>query len=263
MMPYTIQQVIDIIMDEVHVAPLPATVDTVKAGDPSQPVTGIVTTFLASSEVLQKAADRGANLVISHEGPFYRHQDDNEWLADDPVYETKRRLIEAHKLVIWRFHDYWHRTNPDGVFTGMCQALGWADYVDAANPVVLNLPATTLQALVQHLKAKLGAQTVRVMGVPDMPCQQIALLVGFPGAERQIEALRQDIDVLVTGEGHEWETTEYVRDALFQGKPKAMIVLGHEISEEAGMAYLVDWLQARLPGVPITHITTGDPFRFE
>ena len=35
-------------------------VDVIKAGDPSQPVTGIVTTFLATHEVLQRAVDLGA-----------------------------------------------------------------------------------------------------------------------------------------------------------------------------------------------------------
>ncbi len=136
-MTLSIQQVIDRILDEAHVAPLAQSVDTIKGGNPAQPVTGIVSTFLASTAVLQKAADLGANLVITHEGPFYKHQEDTEWLTGDPVYEAKRRLMEAHGLVIWRFHDYWHRTQPDGVFTGMCRALSWQDYVDPTNPVLL------------------------------------------------------------------------------------------------------------------------------
>lgn len=263
-MTLTIQQVIDRILEDVAVAPLENTVDTFRAGDPSQPVTGIVSTFLATTAVLQQAADLGANLVISHEGPFYKHQDGNEWLAGDPIYEAKRRWIDDHGLVIWRFHDYWHRTQPDGIFTGMCQALGWQGYLDPANPGMLDLPQTTLRALVQHVKTALGTDTVAVMGVPGMPCQRIALMVGFAGAQRQIEALRQDIDVLVTGEVHEWETPEYVRDALHQGQQQAMIVLGHQASEEAGMASLVEWLQARLPeDVPIYHVPAGAPWRFE
>ncbi len=120
-----------------------------------------------------------------------------------------------------------------------------------------------MATLVQHLKTRLGADTVAVMGAPDMACQRVALMVGFPGAQRQIEALRQGIDVLVTGELHEWETAEYVRDALYEGQPQALIVLGHAVSEEAGMAYLVEWLQARLPDIPIQHVPTGSPFRFE
>jgi hypothetical protein len=44
------------------------------------------------------------------------------------------------------------------------------------------------------------------------------------------------------------------------GAGTALIVLGHAISEEAGMAYLAEWLRARVPDVPITHVPAGDPF---
>ncbi len=39
----------------------------------------------------------------------------------------------------------------------------------------------------------------------------------------------------------------------------AVIVVGHGLSEEAGMAALADWLRQRLPGLPITHVPAGDP----
>jgi putative NIF3 family GTP cyclohydrolase 1 type 2 len=39
-----------------------------------------------------------------------------------------------------------------------------------------------------------------------------------------------------------------------------LIVVGHANSEEAGMKYLVEWLQERLPDVPIAHVPAGDPF---
>ncbi len=99
-----------------------------------------------------------------------------------------------------------------------------------------------------------------VIGDADQVCSEAALLVGFPGAERQIKVLSGNVDVLITGEAHEWETPEYVRDAQLQGRSKALIVTGHEVSEEAGMAYLAEWLRERIPDVPITHIPSGDPF---
>ncbi len=84
--------------------------------------------------------------------------------------------------------------------------------------------------------------------------------MGAPGGEWQIKALSGEIDVLIAGEINEWETPEYVRDARAQGLAKALIVTGHEVSEEAGMAYLAEWLRDRIPDVPITHIPSGDPF---
>lgn len=259
----TIQQVIDTILATVPGAPFKNTVDTVKGGDPSQPVTGIVTTFLASCEVLQKAVDLGANLVITHEPTFYNHLDNTDWLAQNAVYLAKRALIDDHRLVVWRFHDTWHRHHPDGIMTGVLRALGWEAYACADMPYCATIPAMPLRDFVQYVKSRLGVHTARVMGPPDMPCRHIGLLFGSPGGLWQIGALSGDIDVLVTGEINEWETCEYVRDALSQGRRKGLVIIGHALSEEPGMAYLVEWLAALVPGVPVTHVPLGDPFRFE
>ena len=262
-MTLTIQQVIDRILEDIPGAPFSDTVDTFKTGDPAQPVTGIVTTFLASCDVLQQAINLSANLIITHEPTFYNHRDEIHWLQDNAVYQAKRRLIDDHQLVIWRFHDYWHRHRPDGILTGVLGALEWTPFVDNEQPHIVNLPPLPLRDVVKHLKSKLGAQTVRVMGAPDLACQRIGLMVGSPPAQWQIGALAGDIDVLVTGEINEWETSEYVRDVIYQGHNKALVIVGHELSEEPGMAYLVQWLRKRFPGIAITHIPTGDPFRFE
>jgi hypothetical protein len=63
-----------------------------------------------------------------------------------------------------------------------------------------------------------------------------------------------DVDVAVCGGINEWDTNEYVSDAMRLGKQKALIVTGHAASEEAGMEYLAEWLRERIDGVPITHI---------
>lgn len=258
----TIQNVLDAIIARIPGGRLDETVDVVKAGDPSQPVTGIVTTFLATYAVLKQAVDLGANLIISHEPIFYNHLDRVDWLGDDPVYADKLGLIEENSLVVWRFHDYWHRHQPDGIFAGVTETLGWGDYADPSGLPLYTIPQTPLGDLAQTFKKKLGIGTVRVVGALDMPCRRVGLLVGAIGGDHQIRFLGRDIDVLVVGEINEWETCEYVRDAIAQGRQKALIVLGHANSEEAGMAFLVDWLADVAPGVRVTHVPAGDPFRF-
>src|SRR5512139_872529 len=114
----TIAAVIESILAAIPGAPRRDTVDVVKAGDPSQRCTGVVTTFLATLEVLRKAVGLGANLVIAHEPVFYNHLDETAWLAGDRVYEAKRRFIEEHRLVVWRAHDSWHALRPDPVTMG-------------------------------------------------------------------------------------------------------------------------------------------------
>lgn len=263
-MKTTIQNVIDLILQDIPGAPLAETVDTFKSGDPAQPVTGIVTTFLASYAVIQRTAELGANLIITHEPTFYNHLDETEWLANDPVYQAKRALLDEHGIVVWRFHDHWHMHQPDGIMTGVARALGWEAYLPDASIPLFTLPETTVGALAAELKAKLGIATVRVVGDLDMPCRCIGLMVGAAPGEWHIRLMseRQEVDVLIAGEIDEWVTCEYVRDALAQGRKLALIVAGHANTEEPGMAYLVEWLRARVPDVPITHVPVGDPFAF-
>ncbi len=262
-MKTTIQNVIDLVLQDIPGAPLAETVDTFKSGDPTQPVTGIVTTFLASYAVIQRAAELGANLIITHEPTFYNHLDEAEWLADNPVYRAKRALLDEHGIVVWRFHDHWHMHQPDGITTGVVKTLGWEAYLPDVDVPIFALPETSVGALAAELKAKLGIASVRVVGDLAMPCRRVGLMVGAAGGTWQIGFMgAQAMDVLVTGEIHEWETCEYVRDAIAQGRKLALIVIGHANSEEPGMAYLVEWLRKRIPDVPITHVPVGDPFTF-
>jgi len=262
-MSTTIQDVIDVILQTVPGAPFEDTVDTFKAGDPGQEITGIVTTFLASYKVIQRAVELDANLIITHEPTYYNHLDQVNWLEGDPVYEAKRRLLERNHIVVWRFHDYWHCHRPDGILTGMIKELGWEEHAGAENALVYSIPPVPLQELAAFLKETLDIGTVRVVGDLGMMCRRVGLLLGAIGGRAQIKLLGQaEVDVLVCGEISEWETSEYVRDAVALGKDKALIVLGHANSEEPGMRWLVEWLRLRVPDVSVTHVPVGDPFCF-
>jgi putative NIF3 family GTP cyclohydrolase 1 type 2 len=262
-MPRTIQNVIDTTVEAVPGAPREDSVDTVKSGDPSQVVTGIVTTFIATCQVIEGAIELGANLIITHEPTYYTHLDEVEWLEGDPVYAFKRDMLEGHSIVVWRFHDYWHMHRPDGITTGVLKQLGWEAYADPDQRGRCTIPATSLSDLVALLKGKLGIEAVRVAGDPAMTCRHVALVVGAVPGEIQVEILGQDnVDVLVCGESQEWVACEYIRDAACSGVRKALIVLGHANSEEPGMKWLVEWLRPRFPGLVITHVPAGDPFRY-
>lgn len=237
------------------------TVDTYKSGDPDTKVTGIATTFLATLDVLKKAQKEGLNLVITHEPTYYNHLDDTEFFASDPVYIAKRKFIEEHNMVIFRFHDHWHMTNPDGIHTGMINELGWKSYQVKPDQMIFILPEQTVGKLAKTLKDHFNTPAVRVVGDPDLKISQVGMAVGAPGSQRQIMMLRRDdVEVLIGGETHEWETVEWVRDAHSEGKKKALILIGHANSEEAGMEYCASWLKEFISEIPVQFIAAGDPF---
>ena len=260
-MTLTIQQAIDTIISSVPRAPFPDTVDMVKAGDPSQGLAGILVTFLATCEAIEKAVELGANLIITHEPTFYNHLDATDWLNEHSSYKAKRQLIEKSGVVIWRFHDYLHSLPPDSTVMGLLKELNWEANGPAEQPYLCSIQPMTLLELGGWVKKQLGLQTIRVVGDLESQCERIAVLPGFPPAEFQMATLGLDgADVLITGEIHEWEVSEYVRDANHLGHKKGLIVLGHAASEEPGLRRIIQWLEERLPEIPIHFVPIGSPF---
>jgi putative NIF3 family GTP cyclohydrolase 1 type 2 len=259
----TAQQVIERIKKNVGVPWREQTVDTFKAGNPDAPITGVATTMMATFDVLKRAAASGKNLIITHEPTFYDHLDKTEDLEkeNDAVIAAKLAYIKEHNLVVWRFHDHWHMRRPDGIQTGMIRALGWEQYQASNKGGAIVIPETTLGKLASDIKARLGIRTMRVIGDPNMKLTKVALAPGYPGFPRQRQILqRDDVEVLLTGEAREWETIEYGDDAVAEGKRKALIVLGHIPSEQAGMDECARWLKTFVTEVPVEFIPTKEPF---
>jgi putative NIF3 family GTP cyclohydrolase 1 type 2 len=257
---YTVQDVIDIILKEVPNAPFKETVDTIKSGSSSAEVTGIVTTMFTTVKVIQEAVRLNANFIITHEPTFYNHTDDVNWVADNAIVKKKQDLLLQHNITVWRFHDYWHACKPDGISTGVLHQAGWQQYYREGDPVT-TIPAMSLKKLIEHLESSLTISHLKVIGNMEQVCERIILMPGAAGGQRQISLIEKEKpDVLIVGEVNEWETAEYVRDARSFGSKTALIILGHCVSEEPGMEYLVQWLAPKIPGMKVVHVASGDPF---
>src|SRR6267143_6165420 len=165
----TARDVIARVQQQVEVPWAAETVDTFKAGDPDTAVTGIAVTMMATMDVLQRAAASGKNLVITHEPTFYNHLDKLDVLEqkeNDPVLAAKLAFIAKHSLVVWRFHDHWHRRKPDGIVAGMAHALGWEKYQDAKDEYLFTIPETTMERRAADLKEKVSSHAMRVVADP-------------------------------------------------------------------------------------------------
>jgi putative NIF3 family GTP cyclohydrolase 1 type 2 len=258
----TAREVVAAIQEHVGIPWQKETVDTFKAGNPDTPVTGIAVTMMATLDVLQRAAANGQNFVITHEPTFYNHLDVPDGMSEaDPVWKEKREFIEKHGMVVWRFHDHWHRRKPDGILAGMINAMGWEKYQQEENPYLFTMPERTLEALAAEVAKKLGSPVLRVVGEPGMKVTRIAFSPGSAGFVRETHALEMDnVDVLLVGETREWETVEYAADAVTEGKRKALIVIGHVPSEQAGMEECARWLKTFVKDAPIEFVPTRQPF---
>lgn len=257
----TAGEIIDRIKAQVGIPWRAQTVDNIIAGTAETPVTGIATTMMATLDVVRRAAASGKNMVITHESTFFSHQDRTDNLEQDAVYQFKRDFLDKNRMVVFHFHDHWHGRRPDGIATGMIRELGWEKYVDPQNYRLFTFPPIPLARFAREIESKLKIRTMRVVGDPKLEVRRViaswgnvSLMPGIPFFSRP------DIDVLVLGETHEWELVEYAQDAIASGQKKGLVVLGHVVSEQAGMKYCAEWLKGFIREVPIEFIAAAEPF---
>ncbi len=263
-----VKQVVDKIIEACDTPPLETTCDLLIEGDWDCEVTGIVTTFMATVDVIKAAISLGANLIITHEPTYFTGWDSTEWLQKDEIYLAKLNLIKDNKINIWRFHDHMHMTNPDLIFKGIDIDLGWSSYKDIESRHCYTIPKTTVKELTNFLKQALDVKMARIVGDVDAKVERVAFLggggsLGLGREEMPAELMREaNLDALICGDITEWTTSAYVRDASQLGFNKSMIVLGHNRTEESGMKYLPDWLRGLLPEIPVSFIEAGEPFSY-
>jgi putative NIF3 family GTP cyclohydrolase 1 type 2 len=129
---------------------------------------------------------------------------------------------------------------------------------------MITLPQpVSIQSVVNLVKKKLEIPSVRVVGNLQQTCRTVYLAFGYMDSKRQIAVIDKDKpDLILSGECREWETVERVRDGLQMGQKTSLIVLGHAVSEEAGMEYAAQWLQPKVAGTKVIHIASGTPFQY-
>lgn len=257
----TANQIIDRIKQNVGIPWRAETVDRFVAGDPEVPVKGIATTMMATLDVIQRAAAAGRNLVITHEPTFWLHQDTTADIQQNSTYQFKTEFIRKNNMAVFHFHDHWHAHKPDGIATGMMRELGWEQNADPQNVRKFTFPGVPLSRFAKEIQTKLKIRTMRVVGEPNLSVSKVAVSWGYVSREPGIPILsRPDVDLLICGETREWELVEYAQDAISAGQKKALIVMGHVVSEQAGMKYCAAWLKGFVTDVPVEFIAAAEPF---
>jgi putative NIF3 family GTP cyclohydrolase 1 type 2 len=235
--------------------------DTFKSGGPQTEVSGIATTVFASYDMIQRAVAAGLNMIVPHEVTFWNDRDDITIVSADPLYARKADFLRRNNVVIFRMHDHMHDQRPDFLYVGSARELG----LDPARETAPGshrfvVPETTLGALAADVQKRIGVRALRVVGDPNARVSRIQLGVGY--ATPAVNAA--DVDVVISGEQQEvdgfLDSPEYVVDAAALGIAKGWIMLGHAVSEEAGMLEMANWIRSFVPEVPVQLVKAGEPF---
>lgn len=267
-----------------------SSVDTFLAGNPDTEVTGVVTTFAPSLEILHKAVSSRRNMVISRESPFWARDAAQlrpgtgglgpggaaggaagrgpASMDNDPIYRAKRDYIAANNLILYRFFDNWSARQPDAQLQGLAKALGWEKFYKpsggqpwATNNGFFAIPPASLKETAQTVKKTLKMKSIRVGGDPNIRITKAALSHGLYWLSDIQQLLAEPgVDLLVMGEP-QWENELclYSFDLHAAGLKQGLILLGQEVSEEPGCGEMAAWLKSFITEVPVEWVPTGEP----
>lgn len=158
----------------------------------------------------------------------------------------------------------------DYIYKGLLREIGWDKYLqpDEKCPWIYQIPKTTLGQLAYFFKKKLNMDTIQIIGDENMPITRIGILVGGGSLGLGVEEMpiqvmeRNKLDLIIAGDITEWTLCAYINDAYQMGYNRAMLTLGHERSEEAGIKYLADWLKSYIHNIPINFVDAKEPFKY-
>lgn len=250
--------------------------DQVLYGNVDQECSGIVTTCWASSDVIRKAIDLHANLIIVHEALFWNHGDHIDWLkeSNNQTFLRKQQLLDEHGIVVWRNHDYIHSGIPmpdgtytDGIFYGLAHELGWCDQIilDQSCPLAFRVDALSAKGLAHHLMERLNLRGARILGDPDTKVSRIQIPSHILGDDRALiqRCDQEGIDCLLTMEQVDFTVSEYIRDANQLGQGKVIVNVGHFNLEEPGMKYMLKYINAAIGAeLPAYFVASGDSYHY-
>lgn len=243
--------------------PVGALVDGFRAGDADMEVRGIVVAARASTPVLRRAVELGANIVISRSA-FLADSQDRPVTRPEQALAEKIAFIRDNNLAVLRLQDPRTGAGGQAVTTAFADAIGLRDRntrINLADGLVYRTQPAPIIDIVRRVKAALPTQTVRLVGDAETRVRGVAIATETNRPNGLAPLItRPEVNLLICGEVHETETTPYVMDALALGQNKALLIVGSIAIEEPPARKLADWL-GNITNAQVTYVPSDEGLR--
>ncbi|WP_276256237.1 Nif3-like dinuclear metal center hexameric protein [Halomontanus rarus] len=238
------------------------TVDTFKQGDPNAEVEGIAVGWMSYTWALERAAELGCNLFVTHEATYYDHfvepapENFPDAIADQ--IESKVALVDDLDMTILRCHDVWDE------YPGLGVPDTWGEQLEFAEPGesaavedgyyrVYELESRTARDVAEQVARNTrpyGQEAVQLLGPADADVSRV--VIGTGAITPVIELVdRYDPDLLVCSD----DGLSYWTDgALATDMGLPIVAVNHATSEVASIGRLAEHLDETFPEVPVHHI---------
>lgn len=229
-------------------------------GNPDVEVRGVLVSWMATLEAIEKAVGDCCNLMVVHEDLFYPYgfQRDAEFEVCLTWSVNRRRLkmLSEHDITVFRAH---------GTLDRLCILDCFAEALELPKPSVkhgyvriYDIAETTSEKLALDVKRKLNLETVRLTGRKERRVERVGLAWGGLGLSLNIGFIETLLSckpqVLIAGEMDEY-SEYYVSDAGVD-----MIEVGHSASENIGLRIFSKMLKHQYPEVKVVFFECLKPW---
>ncbi len=238
--------------------------DGIKYGDPDAEVKAVATTWMATVDVIRRAAELGCNVIVTHEPTFYwddvggQKSELEIAAAHGTPTDFKQKLLDQHGVAIIRIHDAWDFYPDWGIVDSLAKLLNWKNRTtDRDRTPVFQIRPVPFGEVCRYVKVALRLRAVRVIGDMAKDVTRVALLVGaFGGLPAIQRAIDDGAECAIGGEASEWQVVRFCEDAGF-----GLCLVGHAESEGPGMAAMAEFLREKL-GLEAHYVDAKQPFTF-
>ena len=231
------------------------TVDGFDTGGPDTVVKGVAVAWTPYNTSLEKAAELGCNVFVTHETPFYEHNKKIEHTFYPPeAVKNKRAFIERLGITVIRCHDVWDQYPEIGIPQSWGKFLELGEPIDGGGWLYVydgkGLPAGEVARKLASRTALRGQSGVQFFGDESRPVHRIALGCGaITPMDRYMKELNADF-AICSDDGV--NCRKYGTYSADTGYP--FVVINHAITEDYGMTLMAERFQEVFPGVPVHNI---------
>jgi putative NIF3 family GTP cyclohydrolase 1 type 2 len=217
-------------------------------------IKGIVVCWMISKKVLDFCAKNKFNLLIAHEDlyfpPEYAKGDGSGIISD-----YRKEILEKNKINFVRLH---YTVDKNFIFDVFDTLSNGKILIKENFYRVYGFENKKLKNLAKELKKKYKVEFIRITE-PEKKIKRVGCLVGGLGMSINSKfidkILSYNVDAVIAG-----EVDVYTIRALSDLKI-GIIELGHEGSETPGLLKFKDYLQKKLPQIPVKYLKNTYPVK--
>jgi dinuclear metal center YbgI/SA1388 family protein len=234
-------------------------------GSKSERVTRVLTCLTLSQDVAEEAADRGAQLIVSHHPILFRAV---QRLTDETIQGRMLLGLAQQGIAVYSAHTAYDSTRV-GINQQLAETLG-LQAISPLRPISAGqsgpssapigsgrfgalAPPRSLGELIEHIKSRLGVAHLDFVGSRDKKIERLAIACGA-AAEFMDDAIEHNCQALLTGEARFHACLEARERGV------ALILIGHFASERPAMSRLAEQIRGRFPTLEVWASTAeSDP----